>query len=87
MNALFDLAGTLAACCTTIAFLPQVIQVWRTKSVKDISLGMYCIFTFGISMWLIYGIGIGSLQITIANAITLILAVSILIMKIRYSRK
>ena len=84
---LFELCGSVAAFCTTVSFLPQVIQVWRTKSADDISLATFTLMSFGVFMWLIYGIGIGSIPIMIANAITLVLAVSILVMKIKYGRK
>lgn len=81
-----DLIGTAAACLTTFAFLPQVVKVWRTKSVRDISLYTYCAFALGILLWFVYGLGIGSYPVIVANGITFVLAVSILIMKICYSR-
>ena len=67
-----------------IAFLPQVIKIWRMKETRDISLWMYLIFTIGVSLWLGYGILIGDYPIAIANGATLILALIILIAKIRY---
>jgi MtN3 and saliva related transmembrane protein len=79
-----ELFGYLAATLTTVSFIPQVIQVWRSKHTKDISLGMYSIFTVGIGVWLVYGILLGSLPIIIANCVTLILAGSVLAMKLRY---
>lgn len=79
-----EMFGYLAATLTTISFIPQVLQVWRTKHTKDISLGMYSIFTAGIAVWLVYGILLGSLPIIIANCITIVLAGSVLAMKLRY---
>ena len=79
-----EMFGYLAATLTTISFIPQVLQVWRTKHTKDISLGMYSIFTAGIAVWLVYGILLGSLPIIIANCITIVLAGSVLVMKLRY---
>lgn len=79
-----ELFGYLAATLTTVSFIPQVIQIWRSKHTKDISLGMYSIFTVGIGVWLVYGILLGSLPIIIANCVTLILAGSVLAMKLRY---
>lgn len=76
--------GLAAATCSTISFLPQVIQVIKTKHTKDLSLAMYLIFTFGISLWLIYGIMIADLILIFANTITLILASIILVMKLKY---
>ena len=79
-----DLTGTIAATLTTVSFIPQVLQVWRTRHTKDISLGMYAIFTSGVVMWLLYGIALGSWPIIIANSITACLAGTVLLMKIRY---
>lgn len=76
--------GFMAGTCTTIAFLPQAIQTWKTKSAKDISLGMYLIFCSGVILWLIYGILITNYPIMVTNVITLILAVSILYFKLTY---
>jgi MtN3 and saliva related transmembrane protein len=79
-----DVIGSIAAICTTVAFLPQLIRVWRRKSATDISLIMFLLFSFGVGCWLVYGIGIGSGPITAANAVTLALAVAILVLKLRY---
>ncbi|MCL5991514.1 MAG: SemiSWEET transporter [Bacteroidetes bacterium] len=76
--------GLLAAFCTTFAFIPQLIKVWKNKHAKDISLRMYILFILGITFWLVYGILIGSLPIIIANSITIILASIILVFKIKY---
>nr|WP_322570362.1 SemiSWEET transporter [Rhodohalobacter sp.] len=78
------LIGLAAGFCTTAAFLPQVIKTWKSKSAKDLSLGMYSIFCTGVLLWLIYGIMISDLPIILANAITLILAVSILFFKLTF---
>lgn len=72
------LIGLIAACCTTAAFIPQVIQIIRTGNVDGISLHMYSIFTFGVSMWLVYGLIVQDLPMILANLITLILAASVL---------
>ena len=80
-----NLVGFLAGFCTTIAFIPQVIKVWKTKSTKDISLIMFVTFTFGVLCWTIYGLSISNLPMIIANAITLVLASLILIAKIRFN--
>ena len=81
---LFELIGGMAAFCTTIAFIPQVVKIWRTKHTKDISLGMYIIFTFGVLCWLIYGIYLVSIPMILANSVTIVLACTILIFKIKY---
>lgn len=80
-----NLIGFLAGFCTTIAFIPQVIKVWKTKRTRDISLVMFVTFTFGVLCWTIYGIFISNLPMIIANAITLILASLILVAKIRFN--
>lgn len=79
--------GTTAACCTTASFLPQLIHVWRRKSARDISLAMFLLFVFGTACWLTYGLGIGSVQVATANAITLALSFAILVLKLYYDRR
>lgn len=79
-----DWVGSTAATLTTVSFIPQVWQVWRTRHTKDISLGMYAIFTCGVGMWLVYGLLLGAWPIIIANAITVLLAGTVLVMKLRY---
>lgn len=79
-----DWIGSIAATLTTTAFIPQAWQVWRTRHTKDISLGMYAIFTSGVALWAIYGVMIASWPVIIANCITLVLAGAVLVMKIRF---
>ena len=79
--------GTVAAVCTTISFVPQLVRVLRRKSAEDISLGMFLFFSLGVFLWLIYGIRIHSLPVMEANAITLVLSVAILILKLHYDRQ
>jgi MtN3 and saliva related transmembrane protein len=81
-----DWLGYAAATLTTASFVPQALHTWRTRDVSGISLGMYSAFTLGIALWLLYGLRIGSMPVTIANAITLVLAVAILGMKLRYGK-
>ncbi|MBI5401604.1 SemiSWEET transporter [Candidatus Wolfebacteria bacterium] len=81
---LITVVGFLAATCTTAAFLPQVIKTIKTKQTKDISLLMYIVFVTGVAAWLAYGILINKTPIIIANAVTLLLASQILILKIKY---
>lgn len=76
--------GMTAGALTTLAFLPQVIQVWKTKSAKDISLGMFVLFCIGVALWLVYGLLIFSLSIIIANGVTFCLAFLILLFKLKY---
>jgi len=81
---LSDLIGYLAAALTTTAFIPQALLTWRNKHADGVSLGMYIVFTMGIAMWLIYGICMQMWPVIVANAITLMLASFILMMKIIY---
>lgn len=83
MNNYATIIGFIAATLTTVAFIPQVIKVWRTKSTRDVSIGMYVLFTTGVAMWFCYGLLIGSWPVIAANAITLVLAGLVLVMKIR----
>ena len=76
--------GYLAAICTTAAFIPQVIHTIKTKSTEDISLYMYLIFLIGVFSWFIYGIFMNALPIILANGITFLLALIVLLEKIRY---
>ena len=84
LNFILKYIGFLAAFCTTFAFFPQAVKVWKTKSTRDISLYMFIIFTIGVLSWLIYGITISDLPIILANSVTLILSLFILLYKIRY---
>ena len=76
--------GLAAAFCTTIAFLPQVIKCWRTRSTADISLVMFVVFALGVSLWLVYGLMTGDLPLIAANGVTLVLAGTILVLKLRH---
>lgn len=79
-----ELIGFLAAAFTTCSFIPQAWLTFRTRDVSGISLGMYCVFTLGVALWLFYGLLLGAWPVVIANAITLALAIAILLMKLRY---
>jgi MtN3 and saliva related transmembrane protein len=81
---MMDLVGSLAAFLTTVAFVPQVLKIWRSRSAKDISLPMYVVFTIGVALWLVYGVLLGATPIIIANFVTLLLSVAVLIMKLRW---
>jgi MtN3 and saliva related transmembrane protein len=79
-----NLIGILAGILTTSAFLPQVVKTIRTKSTKDISLGMFSVTATGLALWLTYGILSGALPVIIANAVSLPLCLTILAYKLRY---
>jgi len=79
-----DLLGYAAAILTTASFLPQTLKSWRTRDLSGISLGMYGLFTLGVALWLAYGVALGSWPIIAANAITLALAGTVLVLKLRH---
>lgn len=83
MHLISTIFGYIAAACTTISFVPQAIKVYKTKSTRDISLGMFLLMSTGVAFWLIYGLMINSYPIVLANAVTLFLSFYILIMKIK----
>jgi MtN3 and saliva related transmembrane protein len=76
--------GLVAGFLTTIAFIPQVIKIWRSKSAKDVSLPTFVAFTIGVALWTVYGVMNQELPIIIWNAVTLVLAAAILTMKIKF---
>ncbi len=76
--------GITAGVLTTIAYLPQLIKTWQSKSAGDISWTMLIVLCLGIILWLAYGFAIHDLPILIANIVTLLLAGVILVLKIRY---
>ena len=82
-----DIFGYFAAILTTSAFLPQLIKTLNTKKADDVSLITLVMFIIGVMSWIIYGFKISSTPILIANLVTLILNLSILISKIYFSKK
>jgi MtN3 and saliva related transmembrane protein len=79
-----ELVGYSAAILTTLAFVPQAWQAWRARDTSGISLGKYALFCTGVALWLVYGLLLGAWPIILANAITLALALAILVMKLRF---
>ena len=76
--------GLAAGVLTTLSFLPQALQAWKTKSTKDISLAMFLSFCLGVTLWVIYGFFTENIPVFVANFATLILAFSILVCKLKY---
>lgn len=81
---LIDILGWIAGTLTTIAFFPQLLKTWTTKSAKDVSLVMMITFCVGIFLWFVYGLAIDAMPVVVTNLVTLILALLILILKIKY---
>jgi MtN3 and saliva related transmembrane protein len=76
--------GLIAALFTTISLFPQLVKVWKTKSTKDISTGMFTLFASGVLLWFVYGILVNDLPIILANSLAFVQAVVILIFKAKY---
>lgn len=83
-NALVESLGFFAGILTTAAFLPQVAHTWRSRSARDISLAMYCVFAAGVAAWLAYGLLVEAWPVVAANAVTLALALAMIWMKLRF---
>jgi MtN3 and saliva related transmembrane protein len=75
--------GLLAGTLTTTAYVPQVMKSWRTGSTSDVSLTMFAIMVSGTTLWLIYGAFLRDVPIMASNGVTLLLAGSILVLKIK----
>ena len=76
--------GFAAAFCTTTAFIPQLVRVYRLKSARDISLPTFLLFSIGVFLWLLYGIYARSRPVIASNSVTILLSVSILVLKLKY---
>lgn len=79
-----QILGLVAGMCTTISFLPQVIKTWKTRSAKDLSLGMFLLFCIGVVLWLIYGIMVMDIPVIAANFVTLLLSSTLLVFKLKF---
>lgn len=81
---LLDYTGYAAALCTSGAYVPQVLRVWRTRSTQDISLKMFLVLVTGLALWLIYGLWRGEIPLVAANGASLMLASTILYFKLKH---
>lgn len=79
-----DLLGYFAGILVVISLLPQVIKSWKTKLTRDISLWRYIIYVIGLILWVLYAVIIDNGPVGVMNSIGLVLAVSILYLKIRH---
>lgn len=82
-----EIIGVIGAILTTASFVPQVYKTFKTKSVEGISLTMYTVFLIGLIFWLIYGIRINSFSVILANTVTGILVLIIILFRILYKKK
>jgi MtN3 and saliva related transmembrane protein len=76
--------GFLAGFLTTISFLPQVVKTWKSRSASDLSLGMFSVFSVGVTCWLFYGLLLQEIPMIFWNSVTLFLVLIILIMKLKF---
>lgn len=81
-----DLLGYAAATMTTVSFVPQLLRVIKLRSARDVSLGMFLIFTTGTAFWLVYGLLARSFPVALANSVTFVLSLAILVLKMRFDR-
>lgn len=81
-----DALGLAAGTLTTVAFVPQVVRIVRLRHANDLSWWMFGIFSAGVVLWLWYGIRLGAMPVILANVVTLVLALAILVLKWRYGR-
>jgi MtN3 and saliva related transmembrane protein len=82
-----DLIGYAGALCNTISFVPQLLRVIKLRSAREISYSMFLIFAAGSALWLTYGVYVHSFPVAISNCVTLLLSVSIFLLKVQYESK
>lgn len=82
-----ELIGLLAGFCTTLSLIPQLRRIWRAKSAHDLSLTMFFVFGVGVVLWLLYGIGIGSIAVIFTNSVSLVLVVVIYSLAAHYEHR
>jgi MtN3 and saliva related transmembrane protein len=78
-----EIIGFAAAIITTASFIPQAVKTLKTKNTAGISLIMYIFFTFGVSLWIVYGISVKDYPIILANGVSIFLSATILYTKIQ----
>ncbi|HGF7528149.1 TPA: SemiSWEET transporter [Vibrio cholerae] len=83
----YSIIGYLAACLTTLSFLPQAVVVIRTRDTRSISITMYIMFVLGVFLWFVYGVIINNSVVVCANVITFVFAFPILVIKYLEQRK
>lgn len=79
-----DLLGYSAGLVVVLSMLPQVVKSWQTKSTKDILLWRYVAYSVGLILWITYAAIIGNGPVAAMNSVGLVLAISILTLKLRY---
>ena len=85
MNPL-DVIGTVAAVCTTVAFVPQILKI-RRQGGGDLSYPMLLLYLMGIILWLVYGLMLHAAAVIWANAATAVLVAIAIVLKARHGRR
>ena len=80
------LVGSAAAALTTFGFVPQVLKIWRTKSVRDISPVTFLQFAAGVSLWAVYGVHLRDPIVLYANLIALSILITGLLLYFRFHK-
>lgn len=84
MKVWVEYVGSFAAACTTLCWIPQAVKIIRERQTQGISLITQAVFTVGLALWLVYGLLLANWPLIVSNAVTLILAAVILILKVRF---
>ena len=84
---IWSIMGTIAAICTTVGFVPQIIRGIKTRELKDVSPVMLGLLLVGVSLWLVYGIHLKNLIIALANGFTLLFIVTIIYLRVSFKKK
>jgi len=79
--------GAVAATLTSFGFVPQIIKMWQTKSVRDVSPFTLLQFIAGVSLWVVYGVHLGDPVIIAANFVSLSTLAITLAIYLRFFRK
>lgn len=80
-----EVVGFIAAVCTATAYMPQVLMIWRTKDGSGISWGMITLLLVALTLWLVYGFAISKRPVIFVNGISLLLTITMAVLKVRYS--
>ncbi|MFO0793454.1 MAG: SemiSWEET transporter [Candidatus Brocadiaceae bacterium] len=83
----WSIMGTIAAICTTVGFIPQIMRGIKTRELKDVSPVMLGLLLVGVSLWLVYGIHLKNLIIALANGFTLLFIVTIIYLRVSFKKK
>lgn len=86
MSTLANIVGAGAGLCSMASFTPQIVKIWRERDASSISLRMYVVTVTGFSLWIIYGVLIGSWPVIGANVVCLLQSATVLGLKWRFSR-